>query len=124
MTNQLEELRKIARTAADAIGEIEAEARRAENGKLVGKYFQRRDSYGCPEKPSDYWTTYAFVTRMDEAGYLHSMQFEIDKNGQIRAIPEQHSYHMQGWQPCSRAGFKRAVSRTKAALANMLAVAR
>ena len=104
----IEELQEVARKAGDAIGKIQTAERRAANGSKVGKVFKYRNSYSCPEKPSDYWWLYSKVTRMDSDGFLYTMQFETDKSGDIRVNFDRYSYHTQGHTEIKPVEFKRA----------------
>lgn len=112
----IEALQEQARSIGEKIGEIEDAKRCAENSKKVGRYFKTRNSYSCPEKPSDYWYVYAKVTRMDESGYLHATQFQIDRNGDVNIRFDQHSYHMLGWTEIKRAEMLKAWKRLDAKL--------
>jgi len=104
----IEALRKTARRAQEAIGEIETVARRKENAKKVGKFFKTQNSYSCPEKPSDYWWLYAKCIRMDEDGFLYSFQFQTDKNGCLDIRPEHYSYYLNGFSEIPKTEFERA----------------
>jgi len=106
--NRLKELKAEARRIGEQIDEIETAARRETNNKKVGRYFKTRNSYSCPEKPSDYWWLYAKCTRMNDDGFLYAFNFQTDRYGKMEVEPDRHSYHMQDYSPCSKAEFKRA----------------
>lgn len=118
----LEALQEQARSLAEMIGGIEDAKRRDANGKKVGRYFKTRNSYSCPEKPSDYWWVYAKVTKMDDAGFLYTTEFQIDKNGDINIRFGHYSYHMQGWTEIKRSEVVNAWKRLDAKLDKMAPV--
>lgn len=107
----LETLQKQAREIGEKISDIESTATRKANQAKVGKFFRTRNSYSCPEKPSDYWWLYAEVTRMDEYGMLYVTEFQTDKNGDINIRFDQCHHHMQHWVSSSRAEFHMAWAR-------------
>ncbi len=111
---QIEQLRDTARKAQEAIGEIEAKERREKNAKLVGKTFRMRNSYSCPEKPSDYWWIWAKCTRMDKSGFLWAFKFQTDRYGSITISPDEYSYHMQHYDLVSPAVYDRAWRKLQA----------
>lgn len=108
MDQSIETLRETSRKAQEAISEIETLARREANGPKVGKFYKTRNSYSCPEKPSDYWWVYEKVTRMDESGFLYTTQFQTDKHGKIFIEPDHYAYHMQYGTEIKPAVFSRA----------------
>lgn len=115
---QIEQLREQARSAAEKIDAIETRERRAKNAKLVGKTFRTRNSYSCPEKPSDYWWLWAKCTRMDEHGFLYAFKFQTDKYGNVEIKPDDYSYHMQHYDPVSPAKYNAAWKALKAKINN------
>jgi len=106
----LEVLRKQARDAGEAISKIETEKRRKAHAKLVGRSYRYRNSYSCPEKPSDYWWMYTKVTSMDDDGYLRGLQFQVDRDGNIMIEFAHYLYHHLngGYEPIKTVEFDRA----------------
>lgn len=120
MKKTMEQLRAEQAKAANAIQELEAEKRRGENGPMVGKFFKTRNSYSCPEKPSDYWWLYAKVTKMDKSGHLSIVQFEIDKYGHLSMRQDNYRWHMADWQEIKPAEYRAAAVKAKARLAAVI----
>lgn len=87
---------------------------------LVGRYFKYRNSYSCPQKASDYWWLYARTDRLDRAGTLHGVTFQIDSRGEITVAPQRFMWQLFGdgskYQPITRAEFQRAWTRTQRAI--------
>ena len=104
----VEQLEKIAHDAQEKLSRIRSDKYKSENGSKVGKTFRTRNSYSCPEKPSDYWWLYAKVTRMDNAGMLHATTFQTDKYGVVSVNFDQCVHHAQYYDPCPAADFKTA----------------
>src|SRR5581483_1710586 len=102
---QLSELEATARAVGEKIDAIKTKERKAANQKKVGRYYKTRNSYSCPENPSDYWWLYAKCTRMDNEGFLYAFKFQTDKYGKIEIESDAHSYHMQHYDPCTKAEF-------------------
>lgn len=88
----LEELKRIAKSAGDEISRIEVRERVAEANSLLGRCFKYRNSYSCPEKPSDYWWLYLRVVGVDKFGGLECFEFQIDKYGDLSVRPKRHAY--------------------------------
>jgi len=104
----VEQLQKIAGEAQDKLWQIQANERRKANGSKVGKTFRTRNSYSCPEKPSDYWWLWAKVTRMDDGGMLYATTFQVDRYGSIDIKRDQCIHHAQCYTQCPAAEFNRA----------------
>lgn len=85
---------------------------------LVGKCFKYRNSYSCPEKPSDYWWMWAKVAG-EESGGIALVSSERDKNGDIRIRREWHSLWKgeldSNYQPVTTKEYDRAVKSILAA---------
>jgi hypothetical protein len=112
-----EELRALSNAAQNELSRRQAEAFQQANASKVGKYFKTRNSYSCPEKPSDYWWTYEYCTSMDKDGMLKTFQFDTDKYGDVRVKFNHHAYHLQYAQPCTKAEFDRAFKKMQQKIA-------
>lgn len=104
----VEELTRIASEAQEKLAAIKYAGWRKDNAPKVGKTFRYRNSYSCPEKPSDYWTMWAKVTRMGEDGILYATQFQTDKYGNVDIKFDQCIHHAQYYTPCPKAEFNKA----------------
>jgi hypothetical protein len=100
-------------TARAEIDKIERAERRAKSVALLGKYMKYpKNCYSCPQKPSDYWTVYRRILRMDKDGALHGVEFSKDSNGKVEVGPCTIYYpDSSGWVPCSKREFERARDR-------------
>ncbi|MET3225713.1 hypothetical protein ABIE85_001460 [Bradyrhizobium diazoefficiens] len=103
----VEQLRKISADAQMKLHRLEVAQREAANGAKVGKTFKYRNSYSCPEKPSDYWWMYSKVTHMKD-GLLYATTFQTDKYGNVHVKTNEGCYHMQGHTPIPAGEFNRA----------------
>lgn len=102
------------------LNRIEGAERRAANEPLVGRCFKYRNSYSCPEKPSDYWPLYMRVDRADDTG-IWCTEFQIDLYGRAEAQKGKHYYRlMDDFQEISGAQFARAWDTFKAKVARMM----
>jgi len=92
---ELEEREREIRTELYRLRGIETQER---NRSLVGRCFKYRNSYSCPEKPSDYWWMYTKVMKLKGANII-CWQFQTDRDGKIE-IEFARSYynHMVGDQ--------------------------
>lgn len=102
------ELTRIASEAQEKLAEIKYAEFRKSNGPKVGKTYTYRNSYSCPKMPTDYWTMYVKVTRMDETGILYATQFQTDQYGNIDIKFDQCIHHAQYYTPCPKAMFNKA----------------
>lgn len=109
----LEQLKDTARKAGDAIYRMEVAERKKANAAKIGQVYKTRNSYSCPEKPSDYWWLYAKVTHMDADGLLWTKDFQTDCRGDINIRLSHMGYHMQGWTKITQAEFDRAWKRLR-----------
>jgi len=103
-------LYKKAKELEDAIAEIEkGPALRA----LVGRCFRYKNSYSCPEKPSDYWWLYKRVLGVKTGRYeeVFIEQFETDKNGETTILHHSLTYMSCLGEKISRAQYDRARKR-------------
>lgn len=116
----LDQLKADRLKASNAIWEVEAEQRRAENGPLVGKFFKTRNNYSVPEKRSDYWWQYVQVTKMARSGHLDIVMFEIDKYGNLSVRRDSHRWHMADYQEIKAAEYRAAAAKAKAHLAKAI----
>lgn len=118
MVTDLEGLRQTLRMTQFRIGKIETAARVQSARKLIGKTFRYRNCYSCPEKPSDYWFLYIKVIGVDRYGSLRVLQFQTDKNGDIR-IESNHFLHrlLEGYEEIPRGTFDRALMDLKKKIA-------
>jgi hypothetical protein len=107
----VEQLTKISRDAQAKLWQIEAVKRRNDNGAKVCKTFRTRNSYSCPEKPSDYWWLYAKITRMDEGGLLYATTFQVDKYGHVYIAYDTCVHHAQYYTSCTAVEFNKAWRR-------------
>lgn len=71
-----------AREANEAYHEAQNAERERENRALLGKCFKYRNSYSCPEKPSDYWWLYTKVVGLEGPNIFYT-EFEVAKDGRI-----------------------------------------
>lgn len=77
---------------------------------LLGKHYRYRNNYSCPEKPEDYWYTYA---RADyhQGRTFYGRAFQTDSNGSFRFDLEYSFYPANedmGWEEISAAQFAAA----------------
>jgi hypothetical protein len=87
-----------ARKANQRLSQIRDAERYEENKHLAGKTFRSRNSFSCPEKPSDYWWYYSRVQSVDKAGMLTVFTFQIDRYGRHEVKVEKHIYSVYGNQ--------------------------
>lgn len=93
---QIETLKQQARAVAEKIGRIEDAERYAQNKKLEGKAFKYRNSYSCPDKPSDYWWMYTKVLKVTR-DFIHIHQFQTDRYGSVTIdLEKKHYRHFHG----------------------------
>jgi hypothetical protein len=103
------EAERQAKIANERLGKIRDAERFAENKSCVGKTYRYRNSYSCPEKPSDRWWLYAKVQSISKSGHLTVFLFETDKYGHISIQTDKYRYHMNdGYQPIPPAQFDKA----------------
>jgi hypothetical protein len=112
----LDQLKEEARKIGDHIGRIESAQVRKVNAPLVGKTLKSSNNYSVPEKKSDYWWTYAKVTRMDKWGMLYAFTFETDKYGNVRTQRDNCIHHAQYFTQIPAAEYKRARTKLLATL--------
>lgn len=116
-----EQLQKVVRDAQEKLYAVEVAERIKKNSVFVGKTFKYRNSYSCPEKPTDYWWMYAKVTECSEAdGLLYATTFQTDKYGDMTVQTRQNCYHMQGYTPCKLSEFNNAWKRFRAKIESTL----
>jgi len=71
--------------------------------KLEGKYFKYKNSYSCPEKPSDYWFLYTKITEIKPddvyntrgngvACHFKGWSFQTDKYANISVEKKKTGY--------------------------------
>jgi hypothetical protein len=103
-------LKKQIDSARIKLDRIEKVERREEAAKILGKCFRTRNSYSCPEKPSDYWWLYCRITSVGKDGDVRGFEFQTDNRGQIFIDPKKYAYrHMSGWEEISLMQFKAAL---------------
>lgn len=119
---RLEELKRAAKRTAEKISTIECANRREENAGKVGKFFKTRNSYSCPERPSDYWWLYAHVTHMDKYGYLYAETFEVDRDGRVRTEPGRNIFYAHDWTPIGFGEYRRGLTKLDAAIKKLTRV--
>ena len=108
MTSELKELERQRNEIAGRISEIEFARDEERSAEFVGRYFKYRNSYSCPEKPSDYWYLYFKVTGY-EGRRLRGFSFERDKYGKFFFDPNAETFHhLSGYQEIEAAEFVRA----------------
>ena len=87
----------------------------------------RRNSYSCPEKPSDYWDVFRIVLRVIEKdgwAWLVCQECSIDRDQKPSLSIESFMVcdgrqdYLGSWQPCSRKEFETNYQRTMAAIAS------
>ena len=61
--------------------EVYIEVERPALEAIVGKCFRLRNCYSCPEKASDYWWTYYYVTGIAGREWVWVVTFQTDKDG-------------------------------------------
>lgn len=77
--------------------------------KKVGKFYKYRNSYSCPQKPSDYWWKY-FAPRVANGSSLTGLSFQTDCDGSSSIwANEFHAQHLGGWTEISKPEFTRAL---------------
>ena len=114
MTKTLDQLLAEQRETNQALAKLENKKRYEENAPLLGKTFKYRNCYSCPEKPSDYWSLYAKVTKVDKDGYLKVFTFETDRHGHINIRVDDYRHHMNdGYKPIPAAEYARALKALK-----------
>lgn len=106
-TEEKQHAEKVARLANERLHKIRDAERLEENKHLAGKTFRGRNSFSCPEKPSDYWWHYTKIQSVDAAGMLTMFSFQIDRYGQHDVKVEKHRYSVYG-DPISTAKFNKA----------------
>lgn len=78
---------------------------------MVGKCFKYRNSYSCPQKPSDYWWEWHLVTGADGA-VLSGVQLARDSRGEFRIRPSTMAAFDgkigDGYIPVTRREYERA----------------
>ncbi len=99
-----QEAETAARKANQRISQIRDAERYEENKHLAGKAFRTRNSFSCPEKPSDYWWHYSLVQSVDKAGMLTVFSFQVDRYGRHEVKVDKHIYSVHG-DPMSQAKF-------------------
>lgn len=81
--------------------------------RLVGKCFKYRNSYSCPEKPSDYWWLYRHVIGVTTDSNLMVHQFQTDTYGELTVKRDTiFTYGRKDiniGQPCHLPDYKRAL---------------
>lgn len=113
-----ENAEKAARLANERLHKIRDAERRDENKHLAGKAFRMRNSFSCPEKPSDYWWYYSKVQSVDSAGMLTVFTFQIDRYGSHDVKVEKHVYSVYG-DSISLAQFNKAWRSFQQSIAKM-----
>ncbi len=51
--------------------------------KYEGTYWKYKNSYSCPENPSDYWFLYKKVIQVKDLTWLKTLEFQTDKYGTL-----------------------------------------
>jgi hypothetical protein len=92
MANELTQLETQRAEIVGRISEIEFARDEEKSAEFVGRYFKYRNSYSCPEKPSDYWHLYFKVTGY-EGRRLKGYSFEQDKYGKFFFDPNAETFH-------------------------------
>jgi hypothetical protein len=89
--------------------------------KLVGTCWRYRNSYSCPQEPSDYWFAYRkLVGLKDKEQAFIAQEFQIDKHGELRASGEasvpiyRADHEMTGWKQISAKEYRAALRRARA----------
>jgi hypothetical protein len=118
----LAELELVAKKANQALGRAQEKRANELNKALIGKCFRYRNSYSCPEKPSDYFWFYVRVLSANGYG-VTCHTFQTDKNGRIEIEWSSHrsSYHgglSDGYRPITRAQFDKAWRAVKKCIAS------
>lgn len=109
----MDALKSEARKINEKISRIEHDARATENKQHIGRCFKYRNSYSCPEKPSDYWWLYIRVTGLLKDGSVEYTEFQIDKYGEVTIKAKKQMYWVRdGYRPISKSEFDRAWRRT------------
>jgi hypothetical protein len=89
MNAELKKLQRQSREVQERIWEIENAEAEKETAEYVGRFFKARNSYSCPEKPSDYWWLYFKVTGF-EGRFVTGFEFQRDKGGRSWSDPNVH----------------------------------
>lgn len=122
MSNELKRLQAERKRVNERIGAIEMAARDKENTALVGRCFKFRNSYSCPEKPSDYWWLYLVVLKAAKGG-LYTFEFQTDRHGEFDIKPRGFHYNIgDDYQQISRTEFDRAWKQTRKEIASLVTV--
>lgn len=103
----LEDQAKAANSALYAAKEREAHKR---NLALIGKSFRYRNSYSCPEKPSDYFWLYLRVMSV-EGLTINCLTFQTDNRGRVEIDTRHQKYSgglSDGYRPITKGQFDRA----------------
>jgi hypothetical protein len=83
----------------EAREKYEAETKLPEMRKLLGTTYRYRNSYSCPEKPSDYWWLYVKVVAIEGGAFL-TEQFQTDKHGDSDYKPRHYLMNLNdGYKP-------------------------
>lgn len=107
---ELAALRETSAAIRQRIDKIETAERVAQANNIVGKCFKARNSYSCPETPSDYWWMYVKVLSVDEHGWIRSVCLQIDKDGNVdvRYVEQLGSIPFQNYKQITARAFRDA----------------
>lgn len=118
--NELNQIRK-------EVLRLEDQVMRSTVGSIVrkskGTYWTYRNSYSCPDKPSDYWKTYSYVYRVNANLTQYVFQFQTDKYGEISIKPNREyglAYPIgesTGYRKISKKEFDTELKKVRAKLA-------